>query len=95
MYDFHYNFIKKILMLIYCLLIQRVLFMKSNQNMFMKNFLNTKHLFDFSKYQSNIFYPTNKKVIGKMKDEFTGIPTNKFTGLKSKMYRVISDDEKK
>ena len=34
MYDFHYNFIKKILILIYCLLIQTVLLMKSNQKMF-------------------------------------------------------------
>ena len=28
-----------------------------------------------------------------MKDEFKGIPTNKFIGLKSKMYCVVSDDD--
>ena len=41
MYDFQCNFIKKKLMLIYYLLIQTVLLMKSNQKIFMNNFLNT------------------------------------------------------
>ena len=44
--------------------------------MFMKN------LFDLSEYQSKIFDPTHKKVIGKMKDEYSGISINKFDGLK-------------
>ena len=38
MYDFQCNFIKKKLMLIYYLMIQTVLLMKSNQKIFMKNF---------------------------------------------------------
>ena len=38
MYDFQRNFIKKKLMLIYYLMIQTVLLMKSNQKIFMKNF---------------------------------------------------------
>ena len=29
-----------------------------------------------------------------MKDEFKGIPINKFIGLKSKMYCIVSDDDK-
>ena len=34
------------------------------------------------------FDETNKKVIGKMKDEFGGIIVNEFAGLKSKMYSM-------
>ena len=30
-----------------------------------------------------------------MKDEFKGIPINKFMGLKSKMYCTVSDDDTK
>ena len=33
-------------------------------------------------------------VIGKMKDANKGIPINKFVGLKSKMYSMLSDDGK-
>ena len=34
------------------------------------------------------FDETNKKVIGKMKDEFGGIIVDEFVGLKSKMYSM-------
>ena len=57
-----------------------------------EEFFKYKHLFDFSEYQSNFFDLTNQKVIGKMKDEFKGIPVNKFIGLKSKMFCIASDD---
>ena len=40
-YDFHYNFIKKTFDVELLLLTQTVLLMKSNQKMFMKNFLST------------------------------------------------------
>ena len=40
-YDFHYNFIKKTFDAELLLLTQTVLLMKSNQKMFMKNFLST------------------------------------------------------
>ena len=47
-------------------------------------------LFDFSNYSkdSNFFDETNKKVVGKMKDEFGGVIVTKFVGLKSKMYSM-------
>ena len=52
---------------------------------------------DFSDYLKNSkFYVTNKKVIGKMKDELSGKVISEFIGLKSKMYSLISvDNEEK
>ena len=72
MYDFHYNFIKKTLMLNCCLLIQTVLLMKSED--VHEEFFKDKHLFDFSNFskESTFFDPANKKVIGKMKDVSEG-----------------------
>ena len=66
------------------LLTQAVLLRKQNQKMFMKN------LFDFSNYSkdSNFLNETNKKVIGKIKDEFGGVIVDEFVGLKSKMYSI-------
>ena len=55
-----------------------------------------KRLFDFSEYPINSkFYDrTNKKVLGKMKDEFKGQIISEFVGLKSEMYSLISVDDK-
>ena len=53
-------------------------------------------MFDFSNYpeDSKIFDPTNKKIIGKMKDEFEGKVISEFVGLKSKMYSMKNIDSK-
>ena len=53
-------------------------------------------MFDFSDYplNSKFFDPVNKKVIGKMKDEFKGKKINEFVGLKSKILSLISVDDK-
>ena len=47
-----------------------------------------KNLCDFSDYplNSKFFHPVNKKVIGKMKDEFKGKIISEYVELKSKMY---------
>ena len=57
-----------------------------------EDFYRDKNLFDFSDYPSNSknFDPVNKKVVGKMKDEFKGRIISEFVGLKSKMYSLIS-----
>ena len=55
-----------------------------------EEFFKWKDLFDFSNYSkdSKFFDKTNKKVIGKMEDEFGRIIANECVGLKSKMYSM-------
>ena len=55
-----------------------------------------KDLFDFSDYplNSKFFDLANEKVIGTMKDEFKGVIISEFVGLQSKMYSLISVDDK-
>ena len=62
-----------------------------------EEFFKHKHLFDFSNYSedSKFFDPTNKKVIGKMKEVFEGKAIGEFIGLKSKMYSIKNIDVKK
>ena len=56
--------------------------------MFLKNLW--KDLFDFSNYPkgSKFFNETNKNVIDKMKDEFSGVMVTEFVGLKSKTHSM-------
>ena len=58
--------------------------------------LKDRELFDFSGYpiDSKYYNSTNKKVLGKMKDEFNGVKIAELVGLKSKMYSLISLDDK-
>ena len=53
-------------------------------------------MFDFSDSSSNskFFDLVNKKVIGKMKDEFKGKIISEFVGLKTKMDSLINADDK-
>ena len=61
-----------------------------------EEFCKQKDLFHFSNYSkdSRFFNETNKKVIGKMKDEFDGVIVIEFVGLKSKMYSIKKIDGK-
>ena len=52
-----------------------------------------KELFDLSNLPANSKYycSDNKKVLGKMKDEYGGKSILKFVGLKSKMYSILDE----
>ena len=98
MYDFHYNYIKQ----------QygnkaRLLFTDTDSLTYeidakdvYQDFWNDKDKFDNSDYpeSSPYFDKTNKKVIGKFKDEAAGVPICEFIGLRSKMYSYIKDNTK-
>ena len=61
-----------------------------------EDFYEDNNLFDFGDYSLNskFFDQTNKKVIDKMKDEFRGKIISEFIRLKSKIYSLISVDDK-
>ena len=62
-----------------------------------KDMKESSELFDFSGYEGEGYLSqdnTNKKVIGKFKDETDGAPIKEFIGLRSKMYSVLLDSGK-
>ena len=96
MYDFHYNYIKhkygnkaKLLFTDTDSLTYEIETKDAYKDVFQD-----KSKFDNSDYPENspYFNITNKKVIGKFKDEAAGIPIIEFVGLRSKMYSYIKDD---
>ena len=98
MYDFHYNYIKnkygekaKLLFTDTDSLTYEI----EAQDVY-QDFWNDKNKFDNSDYpeSSPYFDKTNKKVIGKFKDEAAGVPICEFVGLRSKMYSYIKDNQK-
>ena len=98
MYDFHYNYIKekygskaKLLFTDTDSLTYEI----ETKDVY-QDFWNDKDRFDNSEYPENspYFDKTNKKVIGKFKDEAAGIPITEFVGLRSKMYSYIKDNQK-
>ena len=90
MYDFHYNFIKKNFN-------AELLFTETDslayeiksENVY-EEFYDWKDLFYFSNFSKDLrFYDdTNKRVIGKMKDEYGGVIIDEFIGLKAKMCSI-------
>ena len=66
---------------------------KINQKMFMKFFLNINTYLTLVIIYQSFLIQKNEKVIGKMKDELKVIPINKFIGLKSKMYCIVSEND--
>ena len=53
-----------------------------------KDFSNNENMFDFSNYstKSKYYGNSNKLVVGKMKDETTGVAIEEYVGLRPKMY---------
>ena len=98
MYDFHYNYIKKIYGNKAKLLFTDTdsLTYEIEAKDVYKDFFEDKDKFDNSDYPeySPYYYKLNKKVIGKFKDESAGIPIIEFVGLRSKMYSYIKDNQK-
>ena len=98
MYDFHYNYIKQKYGSKAKLLFTDTdsLTYEIETNDVYQDFWNDKDKFDNSDYSqdSQYFNSTNKKVIGKFKDEAAGIPITEFVGLRSKMYSYMKDNDK-
>ena len=96
MYRFHYDYVKnkfsaKLLFTDTDSLVYKI----KNNNVYEQCFKD-KELFDFSGYpkDSKYYDSSNKKVLSKMKDEFNGAKVVEFVGLKSKMYSLLSVDDK-
>ena len=96
MYDFHYSFIKNYFDAELLFTDTDSLACEIKSKDVYEEFFKHKHLFDFSNYpkDSKFFDETNKKVIGKMKDESEGKIIDEFVGLKSKMYSMKNIDGK-
>ena len=97
MYDFHYNYIKskygdkaKLLFTDTDSLTYEI----ETKDVY-ADFWSDKDRFDNSDYdeKSPFYNITNKKVIGKFKDEAAGQPIIEFIGLRSKMYSYVKDNE--
>ena len=88
MYDFHYNFMKKNVDAEFLFTDKDSLTYEIKSENVNEEFFKLKDLFHLSNYSkdSKSFDETNKKVIGKMTDEFGGVTVVEFVGLKSKMY---------
>ena len=101
MYDFHYNYIKKRYNNKAKLLFtgtDSLCYEMETQDIYEELWQDT-NLFDNSDYlkDSKFFDSTNKKVIGKFKDEAAAMPIKEFIELHSKMYsyvKVIGKNEK-
>ena len=98
MYDFHYNYIKnkygdkaKLLFTD----TDSLTYLVQAEDVY-QDFWADKDMFDNSDYpeSSPYFDKTNKKIIGKFKDEAAGVPITEFVGLKSKMYSYVKENQK-
>ena len=60
-----------------------------------KDMVESKDGYDFSDYPQGhpLHDETNKKVIGKMKDECTGTPIAEYVDLRPKLYSILRSDE--
>ena len=98
MYDFHYNYIKKRYNNKAKLLFtdtDSLCYEIETQDIY-EELWQDRNLFDNSDYpkDSKFFDSTNKKVIGKFKDEAAGMPIVEFIGRRSKMFSYVTDNGK-
>ena len=95
MYEFHYDYIKKKYGNNSRLLftdIDSLMYQIKTEDIY-EDFSNDKEIFDFSNYstKSKYYDNSNKLVVGKMKDETSGVAIEEFVGLKPKMYSYLVD----
>ena len=93
MYNFHYNFmIRKFNTRLLFTDTDSLCYELYEKNLFKKMY-KYKELFDLSNLpvSSKYYCSDNKKVVGKMKDEYGGKSILKFVGLKSKMYSILDE----
>ena len=97
MYQFHYDYVLKTFKSAKLLFADTdsLVYQSNGDNVYEQCFKD-KDLFDFSGYlKDSVYYDISiKKVLGKMKDEFNGVKIIEFIGLKSKIYSLISVDNK-
>jgi len=98
MYDFFYNELKKKYgpkcELLYTDTDSLLIVVETED--FYKDMETDKNLYDTSDYPKDhpLFSNINKKVLGKMKDECSGVPIAEYVGLRPKMYSILRADEK-
>ena len=97
MYKFHYDYVCKTFDAKLLFTDTDSLVYKIKDSNFYGQCFKDKEFFAFSGYPVNLKYydNSNKKVLGKMKDELNGSKIIEFVGLKSKMYSLISSDDRK
>ena len=97
MYDFHYSYIKhkygsqaKLLFTDTDSLCYEI----QTNDIYQDMSRDAQH-FDTSDYHKDhpLYSTTNKKVLGKMKDECAGVPPTEFIGLRAKMYSLLYDSK--
>ncbi|XP_053374205.1 uncharacterized protein LOC128546838 [Mercenaria mercenaria] len=98
MYDFYYNKLKNTFgeQMTMCLTdTDSILFYVESFDVYQYMKENI-HLFDTSDYPQNhfLYSEENKKKVGSMKDEMSGIPISAFVGLRSKVYSFKCDNNK-
>ncbi|GFY67148.1 uncharacterized protein TNIN_416021 [Trichonephila inaurata madagascariensis] len=92
MYNFHYNYIKRMYANRAKLLFtdtDSLCYIISTSDIY-KDMLHNSIEFDTANYPPNhfLYNPLNNKVLGKMKDELNGMVATEFVGLKAKMYSI-------
>jgi hypothetical protein len=99
MYNFHYDYIKnkygdrsRLLFTDTDSLTYHIQAKDINEDLdVFQDFYNDRQLFDLSDVYGDFNDKTNKKIIGKFKDETNFIPIKEFTGLRSKLYSILLD----